>query len=427
MEKHLLNILKEANTIIIPGLGALTITNGTTGEIMFMPYLKYDDGKLVGFIADVEGISTDEAKTKITQQVQTILDKLEANQSVSITGVGTFTKGADDFEFQYNNAAAGETIMPTVTEPEVQVEEIVSVPEITPEPIQEVIVQEPKTETPVIEKTEEIVNSETKEVAVEEEASSNTEIEQPKVDEKLDKAALKAKANEEKAAKALAIKEANEKIKAEKAAKVLAEKEAKAKAKADRKNKVVPEGEEGEVKPKKKKGILFWILMVVLLGMIGGGVHVAMNFDHYKEMIPFLHHKEDNNVDKSNEEDNTSIKEKSSEQNSEPVNQDIENNSENNNIEPIESTTVIEEKTEKKSETNSNGKFYIILGTFGEKVNAEGLAERVVMDGVSSASVIERNGSFSVVYNKFNTKDEAKTELEKARLNYPKAWVYTAE
>ena len=397
MEKHLLNILKEANTIIIPGLGALTITNDTTGEIMFMPYLKYDDGKLAGFIADVEGISTDEAKTKITQQVQTILDKLEANQTVSISGVGTFSKGADDFEFQYNNAAAGETITPTATEPEVkvEVEEIVSVPEITPEPVQEVIVEEPKTETPVIEKTEETATTQVKE-----EAASNTEIEQPKVDEKLDKAALKAKANEEKTAKALAIKEA------------------KAKAKADKKNKVVTEGEEGEAKPKKKRGILFWILIVLLIGLIGGGTFVGLNFDHYKEMIPFLHHEEAGHEE--NHEENTE--------------EHPEETTEHSTGEADHSSTKKEHSSANQTATPSHskpaaesGSFYIILGTFGEKVNAEGLAERMVMEGHSNASVIERNGSFSVVYNKYSSKDAAKAELEQARGIAKNAWVFTAE
>lgn len=418
MEKHLLNILKEANTIIIPGLGALTITNDTTGEIMFMPYLKYDDGKLAGFIADVEGISTDEAKTKITQQVQTILDKLEANQPVSISGVGTFSKGTDDFEFQYNNAAAGETIIPTVTEPEVKVEEIVSVPEITPEPVQEVIIEETKTETPVIEKEQEIETPEIKEEVVEVETESNSEVELPKVDEKLDKAALKAKANEEKAAKALAIKEAKEKIKAEKTAKALAEKEAKAKAKADKKNKVVPEGEEGEAKPKKKRGIFFWIIMVLLVGLIGGGTFVGLNFDHYKEMIPFLHHEEAGKEENHNE--NTE--------------EHLEKSTIDSKVEADHSSTTEEYSNTEQAETPSHsnpvaesGSFYIILGTFGEKVNADGLAERVIMEGQSNASVIERNGSYSVVYNKYSTKDAAKGELEQARAKFNKAWVYTAE
>ena len=400
MEKHLLNILKEANTIIIPGLGALTITNDTTGEIMFMPYLKYDDGKLAGFIADVEGISTDEAKTKIAQHVQTILDKLEANQTVSISGVGKFSKGTDDFEFQYNNAAAGETITPTATEPEVKVEEIVSVPEITPEPVQKVIIEETKTETPVIEKTEEIETPEIKEEVVEVKTESNSEVELPKVDEKLDKAALKAKANEEKAAKALA------------------EKEAKAKAKAAKKNKVVPEGEEGEAKPKKKRGIFFWIIMVLLIGLIGGGTFVGLNFDHYKEMIPFLHHEEAGHEE--NHEENT-------EEHSEGTTEHSKGEADHSSTTEEHSSA---DHTAMPSHSNpaaESGSFYIILGTFGEKVNAEGLAERVVMDGQSNASVIERNGSFSVVYNKYSSKDAAKAELGQARVNFPKAWVYTAE
>jgi hypothetical protein len=55
MDKYLLLLLKEVNTIIIPDLGALTITNHSTGEIMFMPFLKYDDGKLATYISEKEG------------------------------------------------------------------------------------------------------------------------------------------------------------------------------------------------------------------------------------------------------------------------------------------------------------------------------------------------------------------------------------
>ncbi|MDB0011784.1 SPOR domain-containing protein, partial [Crocinitomicaceae bacterium] len=74
-----------------------------------------------------------------------------------------------------------------------------------------------------------------------------------------------------------------------------------------------------------------------------------------------------------------------------------------------------------------SGNFYIILGSFSEKVNAEGLAERMVMEGHSHASVIERNGNYSVVFNKYSSKDAAKAELEKARGIAQNAWVYTAE
>ena len=56
MQNYLQQILTESNTIIIPGLGALTITSTKTGDIYFMPFLKHDDGTLAKYIAKVEGI-----------------------------------------------------------------------------------------------------------------------------------------------------------------------------------------------------------------------------------------------------------------------------------------------------------------------------------------------------------------------------------
>ena len=67
MDKYLLLLLKEVSTIIIPDLGALTITNQVTGEIMFMPYLKYDDGKLALYISEKEGFELNDAKNLISK------------------------------------------------------------------------------------------------------------------------------------------------------------------------------------------------------------------------------------------------------------------------------------------------------------------------------------------------------------------------
>ena len=55
MDKYLLSILQEVNTIIIPGLGALTLVNADKGEYMFMSFLKHDDGQLAAYIAEKEG------------------------------------------------------------------------------------------------------------------------------------------------------------------------------------------------------------------------------------------------------------------------------------------------------------------------------------------------------------------------------------
>ena len=75
MDKYLLEILKEINTIIIPGLGALTITDASSGDIMFMTYLKHDDGQLAKYIAKNEGIDETEAKNLIAKYVREITTK----------------------------------------------------------------------------------------------------------------------------------------------------------------------------------------------------------------------------------------------------------------------------------------------------------------------------------------------------------------
>jgi len=81
MDKYLLEILKQVSTIIIPGLGALTITNQKTGEIMFMPYLKHDDGKLSAHIAGKEGWDENEAKNLIAKYVREIQAELDKEKN----------------------------------------------------------------------------------------------------------------------------------------------------------------------------------------------------------------------------------------------------------------------------------------------------------------------------------------------------------
>ena len=51
MNNYLIEILKEENTVILPGFGAFTVVNRATNELMFMSFMKYNDGTLVNFIA----------------------------------------------------------------------------------------------------------------------------------------------------------------------------------------------------------------------------------------------------------------------------------------------------------------------------------------------------------------------------------------
>ena len=92
MDKYLLLLLKEVNTIIIPDLGALTITNHSTGEIMFMPYLKYDDGKLAAYISEKEGFELNDAKNLISKYVRDVQAVLDRGESYDMFQFGTFLK-----------------------------------------------------------------------------------------------------------------------------------------------------------------------------------------------------------------------------------------------------------------------------------------------------------------------------------------------
>jgi hypothetical protein len=108
MDKYLVEILKAFNTIIIPGLGALNLTNPETGECLFMPYLKYDDGKLSQYISETEGMSDNDAKNLIAKYVREIEAKLNIGESYDMYQFGSFVKNSSgDIEF---NAWKKETI-----------------------------------------------------------------------------------------------------------------------------------------------------------------------------------------------------------------------------------------------------------------------------------------------------------------------------
>ena len=101
MQNYLQQILTESNTIIIPGLGALTITSTKTGDIYFMPFLKHDDGSLAKYIAKVEEIELVDAKNTISNFVQNIQSSLENGGNYEMEGFGRFLINKDgEIDFQ---------------------------------------------------------------------------------------------------------------------------------------------------------------------------------------------------------------------------------------------------------------------------------------------------------------------------------------
>ena len=106
MIQYVEKLFQETKTIILPGLGALTITNPDTKEMMFMPYLKHDDGALAGFIVKEAGISEDEAKKMVADEVHRMLNEIESGKSVPFGNFGSFQKDTDgDVIFENSEGA----------------------------------------------------------------------------------------------------------------------------------------------------------------------------------------------------------------------------------------------------------------------------------------------------------------------------------
>ena len=100
MLHHILSVLKESNTIILPGLGTLTITNPKTGELFFIPYLKFDDGSLTKFIHQKEGVDIEIASSYVHELISEIKINIDTHGEFEINGLGVFFK-SDDGEFKF--------------------------------------------------------------------------------------------------------------------------------------------------------------------------------------------------------------------------------------------------------------------------------------------------------------------------------------
>lgn len=100
MDKYLLQILLEVNTIIIPGLGAFTVVNKEKNEIMFMSYLKHDDGKLVKHIVTKDGLTENDARNLVSKYVRDILLQLDKGDTYDMFKFGRFFKENGEIQFE---------------------------------------------------------------------------------------------------------------------------------------------------------------------------------------------------------------------------------------------------------------------------------------------------------------------------------------
>lgn len=101
MKNYLIEALESNNTVIIPGLGALTITSARTRDIYFIPYLKHDDGTLNSLISEKTGNNKEESKNFIQKFVEEVKNSIDQTAFFELENFGRFKKlHTGDIEFE---------------------------------------------------------------------------------------------------------------------------------------------------------------------------------------------------------------------------------------------------------------------------------------------------------------------------------------
>lgn len=425
MNQYLLSILKEVNTIIIPGIGALTITNATTGEIMFMPYLKFDDGKLAQHISEKKGMDINGAKNLVAKYVREIEAQLNIGESYDMYQFGSFLKNSEgEIEFKPWNEEK-ESVNPEVviddsineSEPEPTTDTSIDANDIIPETIEE---------APIIiapEINSELSNEEESIQTIEETQESEPQEEQ-------DTAASSAEFVSE---------ETNTPILAEIPQQIIPEPAYTEEqqwnddldlppinAKIERPKKPIIEKVQRD---KKRKSPAKLILLTLLFIVISGGTTVILMRDQLGITIPFLSaSKESNEVktttltnstveyETSTETETTENKEKVEKPTTEtPVESELEEQSVSNTSEMIQTST---------GQIDRNKPYHIVGAAFTELSNAERYQKKLTDGGNSSVIIGKFDQLYIVSISSHSSQEEAKNALSEAKGISANAWIF---
>lgn len=366
MNKYILELLRLQKTVILPGFGALSVVNEEKNDIMFMPYLKHDDGKLTEYISENSNMDEAEAKNSIAKFIREIELELNKGESYNIFQFGEFHKNEDgEIEFEAWKGKK-EVISDNVGKNDNEVPSFDG--DGGNEENKFILEVEPKV-VPIAKPVEQPIDKK-------EELDKN----QAKLD------ALKNQPKEK----------------------------------------------------KKKRGAGFWIVATLLLLIGAGSTFFALNYDQYKEYVPFLASKNVEEVEKENE---PSELEKMQEMMGDDSSEDsileeetvIEENSEEPVNEPTEEVVeeIIEEPQPVKEEVSTptpvvsssgKGNYHAIIGAFSNINNANRLCEELKSEGFPAH--VFKNGSLNPVsIQSFETSQEANAKLSELRERSSGIWI----
>lgn len=393
MNQYLIELFENENTVIIPGFGALTMVNRASNELMFMSFMKHNDGTLENYIATKENIEKVDAKLKIDGFVDEINFALNNGNSFTIDSIGQFFKdAAGDIQFNPLSNMQQEseaTIIPPV---QVSVEPIV----------EDVVSEEPVVEQVVVE--EEKVEPLLKPVEVAPEIVEETVVDSIIPEKTIVEEEVKVASEEEQWKDDLDLPPLN--------------------YKPERPKKPILEKTKKDKKPRRGVGSLLLIVLALLI--FGGATYVGINYNEIKQKIPFLASNEPSTFEKFKEK--VGVSEEMEDADEQIALEDEEYALEDEAQEIVEapevkvaeqSTPEVVKSTQKTVEkpvvqVTANGKFtvdkslpiQIIVGSFSQEANANRMVDKLVAQGFPAAIVGTSGGLFTVSAASFSSMAE---------------------
>ena len=428
MNAYIVKFLREVNTLIIPNFGALTITDAATGEILFLPYLKYDDGKLVNFIAEQKGISTDEAKELIAESILGIQKKLELGENYPIASLGSFGKSkTGEIEFisehfqktpvsetvEATNAAESSAITPetelqeSTPEVEIQAEIISDEPEIIPvASANEAILPEPKLES-------EVIDLEENSIEINEESIALNTPEHETLEEKI-------VLSDEIEVNDTPIYSEEDQWKDDLDVPPLH-------AKIERPKKPILEKTRKDKKPKRP---IFYLLLLFAVLMIGGILTISLFYNSFEKLYISLSKTPTEEIKaeiipEKNEGKSLKVKEKTKEV--------TRNASEATKEEAIQETPISQKPQvlgdseliqTSTGQVNRSLPYHVIGGAFMAKSNAERYQNKLISAGNTSVIIGKFDKLYIVSIGSYPSKEEAEFALSTSRSISANAWIF---
>lgn len=109
--------IKSNRRLILPSLGAF-IRKDDTGEVVFVPFLKSDDGVFTSLLVNALAVSMADAQAMTEEFLLSVKQGVDQKGSFVIEGLGTITRDSNGaYTMQYNPNAVNAAAAPQVAQP----------------------------------------------------------------------------------------------------------------------------------------------------------------------------------------------------------------------------------------------------------------------------------------------------------------------